>query len=152
MALDLSGWANNTIAENERTFRSDDQDLETGEALRTCIERHIILYRSWRLTELPPNNGNVGWKATKIVPFYREVYVWMGLDEHELNRENRYVLFCLRGMSQYPPWARSRASSPIACSHGRLQGDPSGLFKPPVDLDLGCSAILPGQLVAAVVA
>ena len=45
MALDLSGWANNTIAENERTFRSDGQDLEPGEALRTCIERHIILYK-----------------------------------------------------------------------------------------------------------
>ena len=29
-----------------------------------------------------------------------------------------------------------------------LQGDPSGWLKPPVDLDLGCSAILPGQQVA----
>ena len=27
----------------------------------------------------------------------------------------------------------------------RLQGGPSGRGKPPVELDLGCSAILPGQ-------
>ena len=27
----------------------------------------------------------------------------------------------------------------------KLQGDPSGWLKPPVDLDLGCSTILPGQ-------
>ena len=27
----------------------------------------------------------------------------------------------------------------------QLQGDPSGWLQPPVDLDLGCSAILPGQ-------
>ena len=33
-----------------------------------------------------------------------------------------------------------------------LQGDPSGWLKPPVDLDLGCSAILPGQQVATVLA
>ena len=33
-----------------------------------------------------------------------------------------------------------------------LQGDPSGLLKYPVDLDLGCSAILPGQQVATVAA
>ena len=26
-----------------------------------------------------------------------------------------------------------------------IQGDPSAWYQPPVDLDLGCSAILPGQ-------
>ena len=33
-----------------------------------------------------------------------------------------------------------------------IQGDPSGWLKPLMDLDLGCSVILPGQLVAAVAA
>ena len=33
-----------------------------------------------------------------------------------------------------------------------LWGDPSGRLQPPVDLDLGCSVILPGQLLAKVAA
>ena len=41
-----------------------------------------------------------------------------------------------------------KVSGPNMC----LQGDSSGWSKPPVDLDLKCSAILPGQEVATVAA
>ena len=51
------------------------------------------------------------------------------------------------------PWSAGQSPSSrnlqpktqVSISHRRLQGDPSGWLKPPVDLDLGCSAILPGQ-------
>ena len=39
-----------------------------------------------------------------------------------------------------------------ACIYYILQGGPSGRGKPPVDLDLGCSTILPGQKIATVTA
>ena len=38
------------------------------------------------------------------------------------------------------------------CQAALLQGDRSGRSKPPIDLDLGCSTMLPGQWVAAVAA
>ena len=40
----------------------------------------------------------------------------------------------------------------LICSSTDVQGDPLGWLKPPVDLDLGCSNILPGQQVATVAA
>ena len=43
-------------------------------------------------------------------------------------------------------WLVSKiASSTLGTYKNTVQGDPSARYKPPVDLDLGCFAIPPGQ-------
>ena len=76
-------------------------------------------------------------------------------DEHEALRverrpaheEHQHHSNCNEGQCGTFHWSRHKKAA-----HLKIQGDPSGRLQPPTDLDLECSAILPGQQVTTVAA